>query len=234
MRHALLLALMPVLALAREVRLLRLEGPDTLPGRLFVIGPGVESELDVLMLSPSTRRASIGKEACVLHLAKDKPTPKQPLPADAPAVQIPAGEGDLLVLLLSGPGSLGIRALPVTLPDARGAAGALLWFNLQPRTLHVGLGNAQPVAVRTGTCGVTLPPVPPDAPYAARLDLDPVDAGQDIQPFVRATWVRARYGRHLSFVLTDPDRLVPRIISVPDIDAPPEPVIPAPGAATKK
>lgn len=233
MRPALILALMPVLALAREVRLLRLEGPDALPGRLFVIGQGVEAELDVLMLSPSTRRTSIGKEACVLYLAKDKPTPKQPLPADAPSVQVPAGESDLLLLLVTGPGSLGIRALPAAVPDARGAAGALLWFNLQPRTLHVALGDAKPVAVRTGTCVVTLPPVAPDAPYAARLDLDPAEVGQDVQPFVRATWVRARYGRHLSFILTDPDRVVPRIISVPDIDAPPEPVIAGPGAGKK-
>lgn len=233
MRRALILSLLPVLALAREVRLLRLEGPDTLPARLFVVGAGVESELDLPLLSPSSRRVSIGKEACVLCLAKDKPTPKQPLPADAPTVQIPAGEDDLLLVLLGGPGSLGIRAAPVALPDARGAAGALLWFNLQPRTLYVRLGDAAPVAVPSGTCRVTLPPVAPDAAYPARLDLDPVERGQDIQPFVRATWVRAKHGRHLSFVVTDPDRIVPRIISVPDIEAPPEPMIAGPGSGKK-
>lgn len=230
MRCALLLSLLPLLALAREVRLLRLEGPNNLPNRLFVIGTGVESELDLPLLSTSTRRVSIGKEACTLYLAKDKPTPKQPLPADAPVVQIPAGEDDLLLLLLTGSGSLGISATPVALPDARGAGGALLWFNLQPRTLYVRLGNAAPVAVPSGACRVTLPPVAPDVAYPARLDLDPVERGQDIQPFVRTTWVRAKYGRHLSFVVVDPDRIVPRIISVPDIEAPPEPTVLAPGA----
>lgn len=224
MRRALLLSLMPILALAREVRLLRLEGPDDMPGRLYLVGEGVESDLDLPLLSPSTRRVAIGGKACVLYLAKDKPTPKQPLPADAPMVQIPAGEDDLLLVLLAGPGSLGIRAAPVALPDARGAAGALLWFNLQPRTLLVGLGNAAPVAVPSGTSRATLPPVAPDATYAARLDLAPLEQGQDPQPFLRATWVRAKYGRQISFVVTDPDRTVPRIISVPDIEAPAEPV----------
>jgi len=233
MRRALLLSLMPILALAREVRLLRLEGPDDVPGRLYVVGEGVESDLDLPLLSTSTRRLMLGNGACVLHLAKDKPTPKHPLPADAPMVQIPAGEDDLLLVLLAGPGSLGIRAAPVALPNASTAAGALLWFNLQPRTLYVGLGNATPVAVPSGTSRVTVPPVAPDAIYAARLDLAPLERGQDPQPFLRATWVRAKYGRHISFVLTDPDRIAPRIITVPDIEAPPEPVN-GKGAGSKK
>lgn len=225
MRRACLILLLPAFVLAREVRLLRLEVPDGVPARLFLVGETVESELDLPLLSTSTRRATVGPEACVLHLAKEKPTPRQPLPADAPAVQIPAGDADLLLVLLGGPGSLGIRAVPVTLPDARGQAGALLWFNLQARTLLVGLGGGAPVAIAPGTSRVTLPPVAVDATFPVRLDLAPTEPDQEAQPFVRTTWVRAKHGRHLFFVLVDPDRVVPRIVSVPDLDEPPPPVV---------
>lgn len=227
MRGLLLLCLLPVLAPARELRLLRLEGPEDLPSRLFVIGEGVEAQLDLPLLTASERRATLGSEARLLYLAKDKPSPRQPLPADAPSVRIPAGTDDLLLVLLQGPGALGLRASPVALPDARASAGALVWFNLQPRGLTVRLGAAAPVVVPPGSSRILLPPVPPGSSFPASLDLAAAEAGADPQPFVRTTWVRARHGRHLYFVVADPDRIVPRIISVPDVGEPEPPAPPA-------
>ena len=66
MRGLLLLCLLPVLAPARELRLLRLEGPEDLPSRLFVIGEGVEAQLDLPLLTASERRATLGSEARLL------------------------------------------------------------------------------------------------------------------------------------------------------------------------
>ncbi len=228
------LLLLPLLAVARDVRLLRLEGPENPPPRLFLLGTEAEGELDLPLLSPSTRRLTIGEGALELRLLKAKPAPREPLPADAPLVRIPAGKDDLLLILLSGPGSLGFRAEVVSVPPTAGAEGALLWFNLQPRPLHVRLGEAAVTVIPPGASRATLPPVAPGAPFAARLDLGSGPEGSEVRPFLRATWVRAPRGRLLSFVVADPDRAAPRILSVPDSDepapvAPPPPKFPATG-----
>jgi hypothetical protein len=220
------LLFLTVMVEAREVRLLRLEGPEDMPAHLYLIGKGVETELDLPKLSPSSRRASLGKDACVLQLAKEKPTPQKPIPADVPSISIPEGEADLLLVLLIGQSSLGVRAIAVTLPDTHTQAGALLYFNLQPRALSIGLGNSSPVTVTLGNSCSVLPPVPVDRPFAVRLDLASVEPGQPPQPFVRATWVRAKNGRHILFVVNDPDRVTPRIIAVPDTEPPPTPPVP--------
>lgn len=227
------LLLLPLLAVARDIRLLRLEGPENPPPRLFLIGTEAEGELDLPLLSPSTRRLAVGEEALELRLLKAKPAPREPLPADAPLIRVPAGKDDLLLILLAGPGSLGFRAEVVGVPPSAGAEGALLWFNLQPRPLHVRLGEAAATVIPPGASRATLPPVAPGTPFAARLDLGSGPEGREVRPFLRATWVRAPRGRLLSFVVADPDRAAPRILSVPDLDeapaAPPPPRAPAAG-----
>lgn len=228
MRLLPLLLMLPLAAAAREIRLLRLEGPESPPPRIFLVGPGVEGELDLPLLSPSVRRLAVGEQALELRLLKDKPAPREPLPADAPVARIPAGKDDLLLILLAGPGSLGFRAEPVAMPPRSGSEGALIWFNLQPRALHVTLGDAPTQVVAPGASRITLPPVAPNLPFAARLDLEPGLDGRATQPFVRATWVRSERGRHLSFVVADPDRVAPRIISVPDPEEAPPPAVAGP------
>lgn len=227
------LLLLPLLAVARDIRLLRLEGPENPPPRLFLLGTEAEGELDLPLLSPSTRRLTIGEGALELRLLKAKPAPREPLPADAPLIRVPAGKDDLLLILLAGPGSLGFRAEVVGVPPSAGAEGALLWFNLQPRPLHVRLGEAAATVIPPGASRATLPPVAPGTPFAARLDLGSGPEGREVRPFLRATWVRAPRGRLLSFVVADPDRAAPRILSVPDLDeapaAPPPPRAPAAG-----
>lgn len=227
------LLLLPLLAVARDIRLLRLEGPENPPPRLFLLGTEAEGELDLPLLSPSTRRLAVGEGALELRLLKAKPAPREPLPADAPLIRIPAGKDDLLLILLAGPGSLGFRAEVVAVPPSAGAEGALLWFNLQPRPLHVRLGEAAATVIPPGASRATLPPVAPGTPFAARLDLGSGPEGREVRPFLRATWVRAPRGRLLSFVVADPDRAAPRILSVPDLDeapaAPPPPRAPAAG-----
>ncbi len=228
MRLIAILLSIPLAAAARDIRLLRLEGPESPPARIFLVGPGVEGELDLPLLSPSSRRLAIGEQALELRLARQRPSSREPLPADAPVARIPAGKDDLLLILLAGPGSLGFRAEPVSLPPRVGSEGVLVWFNLQPRALHVALGDAPPQVVAPGSSRAILPPVAPGLPFAARLDLEPGLDGRRTQPFVRTTWVRAESGRHLSFVVADPDRAAPRIISVPDLDGKPPPGEPGP------
>lgn len=227
------LLLLPLLAAARDIRLLRLEGPENPPPRLFLHGTDTEGELDLPLLSPSTRRLAVGEGALELRLLKAKPAPREPLPADAPLIRVPAGKDDLLLILLAGPGSLGFRAEVVGVPPSAGAEGALLWFNLQPRPLHVRLGEAAATVIPPGASRATLPPVAPGTPFSARLDLGSGPEGREVRPFLRATWVRAPRGRLLSFVVADPDRAAPRILSVPDLDeapaAPPPPRAPAAG-----
>ena len=134
---------------------------------------------------------------------------------------MPAGTDDLLVILIpkEGTGPLSVQALPVAAPKDAARAGALVWLNLFPRPLLVKLGGSQ-VQVPPGQGRMIIPGVKPGDPYPVYIDLAPAKAGEEPEPIVCATWVRSTSGRHYLFVLPDSERVTPRIVSVPDIDAP--------------
>lgn len=235
MRAASFLLLLAAPLAARDVRLLRIEAPEDAPALVFAVRGETAFEIDTPRLSPSRRRLQVGAEAARLHLALERPTRERPLPADAPAVDLPPGEEDLLVILFprEGSGPLAVQGLPVAVPSGPGRAGALLWLNLSPRVVLVNLGSgATPVPPGQGR--LILPPVPPGKPHPVLIDLGPARAGEESQPMVRATWLRRDAGRQFLFVLPDAERDVPRIVSVPDLDepapaAPPPPKAPATG-----
>ncbi len=218
-----LILLLPSLA-ARDVRLLRIEAPEDAPSLVFAVRGESVAEIDTPRLSPSRRRLAVGAETVRLYLAWERPTKEKPLPADAPAIDLPAGEEDLLVILYprAGAGPLAVQGLPVAIPRDPARAGALLWLNLTSRVVSVNLGSG-PTLVPSGQGRLVVPPAAPGKPYPVLIDLGPAKPGEEPQPMVRATWIRRDAGRQFLFVLPDAERDSPRIVSVPDLDDGPPP-----------
>jgi len=235
MRASLPLLLLPLALVARDVRFLRIEAPDDAPSRIFVVRGESVTESDLPRLSVSRARCVVGADACRLRLALERPTKDRPLPADAPLVDIPAGAADVLVILIprEGAGPLSVQALPVEAPNDTARPGAMVWLNLFPRTLLVRLGGPV-VQVPPGQGRLVLPGVKPGEAYPVHIDIASERPGDEPDPLVRATWVRGQVGRHYQFVLPDTERLSPRIVSVPDIDAPPQPEAKGKGIGEKR
>lgn len=231
MRAILLLALaLAQPASARSVRLLYVEAPESAPAALFVVVGKEVSRVDLPRLAISSGKAEVPDSAVRLRLAERAPSREYPLPADAPAVDLPPGSGDvLLVLLPSGqPGSLGLRAQPVDFSPARLPDGGVLWLNLSSRVLDARLGSAG-ARVPPGQVRPMVPGAAPGAAYPVLVDLAPSEPGVEPTPLVRSTWLRDPGRRQLLFVLDDPGRAVPRVVAVPHRPPPPpEPPTPRP------
>lgn len=224
MRPALLLALAAACASARSVRLLYVDAPDDAPGSLHLVVGKEVSKVDVPRLAISSGQAEVPSSALRLRLAEKPPTREHPLPADAPAVDLPAGDQDvLLVLFPSGkPGPLGFRAQAIDFSSARIPDGGILWLNLTRRGLQARLGSAAAV-IGPGQVRAMAPGVSPGGTYPVLVDLAPAEAGEEPLPLMRATWIREPGRRQLLFVLDDPDRPVPRVVAVPHrLPPPPE------------
>jgi hypothetical protein len=223
MRPFSLLCLVAVASLgARSVRLLYVEAPEDAPAALhLVVGKDV-TRLDLPRLAISSGTAQLPSGATRIHLAERAPTRREPLPVDAPHVDIPAGDRDVLLVLMPGgrPGPLGFKAQAIDFSPARLPEGSVLWMNLSRCTLEARLGSSQ-ARVAPGQSRVLVPQVSGGSTYPVFVDLAPAAGEAEPQPLLRATWMRDPGRRQLLFVLDDPDRAVPRIVSVPHRIPPP-------------
>ena len=222
MRPLLPLLFLPLALAARDIRFLRIEAPEDGPSRFFVVQGESITESDLPRLAVSRKRCAVSADAVQLRLALERPTKDKPLPADAPAVDLPAGTEDLLVILLpkEGKGPFSVQAQSVAAPNDAARAGGMVWLNLFPRTLLVRLGGPV-VQVPPGQGRMVVPGVKPGDSYPVYIDMAPPKADEEPDPLVRATWVRSQTGRHYLFVLPDEARITPRIVAVPDVEAPP-------------
>ena len=223
MRAALLLALaLAAPAGARSVRLLYVEAPESAPPALFVVAGKEAARVDLPRLAVSSGKAEVPAAAVRLRLSDRAPSREHPLPPEAPAVDLPAGAGDvLLVLLPSGqPGPLGFRVQAIDFSPARLADGGVLWLDLGARALDARLGSAV-ARVAPGQARAMVPGAAPGATYPVIVDLAPAGPGAAPLPLMRATWLRDPGRRQLLFILDDPERNVPRVVAIPDQSPPP-------------
>jgi hypothetical protein len=230
MRLTILFALAAACASARSVRVLYVDAPEDAPGSLHLVVGKEVSKVDVPRLAISSGQVKVPSSALRLRLAEKPPTREQPLPAEAPAVDLPAGVNDILLVLfpLGKPGPLGFRAQAIDFSPARIPDGGILWLNLTRRGLRARLGSATTV-VGPGQVRAMEPGASPGGTYSVLVDLVAAEAGEEPLPLLRATWIRESGRRQLLFVLDDPDRTVPRVVAVPHrLPPPPEP----PGKST--
>lgn len=212
----------------RSVRLLAVDAPEDSPGALHLVHGKQAPRIDLPRLSISRAKAAVPSEAVRLHLAAATPSKDAPLPEDAPVVDLPAGDRDVLLLLLPNgkPGPVAFRAIPVDFSPVGLPEGSVLWANLTRRTLQLRLGAAT-AAVGPGQVRIVRPGVAAGQPYPVMVDLAPLPHEEEPRPLVRATWLAEANRRQLLFILDDPDRAAPRIVSVPDRLEPPPPAPPA-------
>ncbi len=215
----------------RSLRLLYIQAPEDCPNSLFLVSGKEMKEIDLPRLSISTKRFPLPSGNVRVSVGDKAPTKAQPLPEDAPFVDIPEAMTDVLVILLPNgqKGNLAFRMLPVEFSRTRAPEGAVVWFNLSPRTLHAKLGSAQGV-VEPRQSLIMNPSGRLGEVYPVIVDVSPLNGETENVPLMRSNWVKENNQRHLLFIVPDENRTVPRIMVVPDHM---EPVAPPPEVGTK-
>lgn len=210
---------------SRSLRLLYVQAPDDAPAAVVLVVGKEAKEVDLPRLSISTKRLALPAGPVRVYAALKPPTKAEPLPADAPFVDVPEGMNDPLVVLLpSGEnGPLAFRMLPVEFSRTKAPEGAVLWFNLSARTIFAKLGSTQ-AAVAPRQTAIQLPPGKSGDVYHVLVDVGPDQGETESTPLMRSSWVKEPGQRHLLFVVPDPARKVPRIVAVPErMEPEPEP-----------
>ena len=218
---------------ARSLRLLYVQAPDDAPASVFLVVGKEIKEVDLPRLSISTKRLALPAGIVRVYAATKAPTKDEPLPADAPFVDIPDGmNAPLVVLLPTGEaGALAFRMLPVEFSRTKAPEGAVLWFNLSGRTIFSKLGTAQAIVAPRQTA-IQLPPGKAGDIYHVLVDVAPEAGETESVPLMRSSWVKEPGQRHLLFIVPDPDRKVPRIVAVPErMEPEPDPLKDAKGGA---
>jgi hypothetical protein len=210
---------------SRSCRLLYIQAPYDAPQKVVLVVGKEATEVDLPRLSISSVRAKLPSGVVRVYAATKAPTKAEPLPENSPFVDIPEAMSDALIVLLptGQPGPLSFIMLPVEFHKSRAPEGAVIWFNLSDRVIYAKLGNAN-VTVNPKGSALSMPTVGLDEPYVVYVDASPVPPETETVPVVRGSWVKESRVRNLLFVVPDPSRTVPRIMSIPDrLDPEPDP-----------
>lgn len=212
------LAAAPEASSSRSLRLVYAQPPEDAPEKLFLVAGSVIKEIALPRMSVSSQRLDLPAGPIRVFAAMKAPTRDNPLPADAPFADIPETMANPLVVLLSNGkgGPLAFQMLPVEFSRTAVPEGAVMWFNLTERILYVKLGSAQgTIAPRRS--GVVMPSGKPGETYQAMVDLSPEPGETETQPFLRALWQKKVQRCTLMFVVVDPARKYPRLLSIPAV-----------------
>lgn len=218
---------------SRTCRLLYVQAPFDAPDKVVLVVDKDSTEVDLPRLTISNARVKLPAGPVRVYAAAKAPTKAEPLPAGTPFVDIPEAMSDALIVLLPNgqPGPLSFIMLPVEFNKGRAPEGAVIWFNLSDRIIYAKLGEAA-VTVNPRGSALSMPTVGIDQPYVVYVDASPVPPETETVPVVRGSWVKEARMRNLLFVVPDPSRTVPRILSIPDrLD--PEPDLNAKGGNGK-
>jgi hypothetical protein len=210
---------------SRTCRLLYVQAPFDAPDKVVLVVDKDSTEVDLPRLTISNARVKLPAGPVRVYAAAKAPTKAEPLPAGTPFVDIPEAMSDALIVLLPNgqPGPLSFIMLPVEFNKGRAPEGAVIWFNLSDRIIYAKLGEAA-VTVNPRGSALSMPTVGIDQPYVVYVDASPVPPETETVPVVRGSWVKEARMRNLLFVVPDPSRTVPRILSIPDrLDPEPDP-----------
>jgi len=209
----------------RTCRMLYFQAPFDAPEKVVLVVGKESTDIDLPRLTISAARAKLPSGVVRVYAALKAPTKAEPLPENTPFTDIPEAMSDALIVLLptGQPGPLSFIMLPVEFHKNRAPEGAVIWFNLSDRIIYAKLGNAT-VTVNPKGSALCMPTVGIDEPYVVYVDASPVPPETETVPIVRGSWVKEARMRNLLFVVPDPSRTVPRIMSIPDrLDAEPDP-----------
>jgi len=218
---------------SRTCRLIYMQAPLDAPEKVVLVVGKETTEVDLPRLSISNARAKLPVGPVRVYAAAKAPTKAEPLPPETPFVDIPESMGDALVVLLPNgqPGPLSFIMLPVEFNKARAPAGSLMWFNLSDRIIYSRSGDSI-VTINPKATALEMPRGAFNEPYYVYVDASPIPPDVENVPIYRGYSMKEPRSRYLLFVVPDPTRIVPRILSIPDrLD--PEPDLNAKGANGK-
>jgi hypothetical protein len=202
---------------ARSLRLLYVQAPEDARASVFLVSGEGAKEIDLPRLSISSKRMALTAGNVRVFAATKAPTKAQPLPADAPFVDIPKGMNDPLVVLLptGGAGPLAFRMLPLDFARTKAPEGSVVWLNLSTHTLISQLGSSRAtIAPRRSV--IQMPSGKTGDVYPVSVVLAPEHGEIEGLPLMKSSWVKEPGQRHLLVVVPDPNRSVPRIIDIPE------------------
>jgi hypothetical protein len=202
---------------SRTCRLIYMQAPLDAPEKVVLVVGKDTTDVDLPRLSISSARAKLPAGPVRVYAATKAPTKTEPLPADAPFVDIPEAMSDVLIVLLPNgqPGPLSFIMLPVEFSKSRAPEGSSMWFNLSDRIIYSKTSdrvltiNPKASALEIHKGGV-------DEPYYVSIDASPVPPEVENVPIYRGYSSNQARTRHLLFVVPDPTRIVPRILSISD------------------
>jgi hypothetical protein len=212
------LAAAPDASSSRSLRLVYAQAPEDAPEKIFLVAGSVIKEVSLPRMSLSPQRLDLPAGPVRVFAATKAPTRDNPLPSDAPFADIPETMGNALVVLLpnGSSGPLAFQMLPVEFSRSAVPEGAVMWFNLTERTLFAKLGSAQGV-VAPRRSAVVMPSGKTGETYQAMVDLSPEPGETETEPFLRALWQKKAQRSTLMFVVVDPARKYPRLLSIPAV-----------------
>jgi hypothetical protein len=199
------------------LRLLYVQAPEDARASVFLVSGEGAKEIDLPRLSISSKRMALTAGNVRVFAATKAPTKAQPLPADAPFVDIPKGMNDPLVVLLptGGAGPLAFRMLPLDFARTKAPEGSVVWLNLSTHTLISQLGSSRAtIAPRRSV--IQMPSGKTGDVYPVSVVLAPEHGEIEGLPLMKSSWVKEPGQRHLLVVVPDPNRSVPRIIDIPE------------------
>jgi len=202
---------------ARSLRLLYVQAPEDARASVFLVSGEGAKEIDLPRLSISSKRMALTAGNVRVFAATKAPTKAQPLPADAPFVDIPKGMNDPLVVLLptGGAGPLAFRMMPVDFARTKAPEGAVVWLNLSAHTLTSQLGTSR-ASIAPRRSVVQMPSGKTGDVYPVSVVIAPEHGEIEGLPLMKSSWVKEPGQRHLLVIVPDSNRSVPRIIDVPE------------------
>jgi hypothetical protein len=210
---------------SRTCRLIYMQAPVDAPEKVVLVVGKDTTEVDLPRLSISSARAKLPAGLVRVYAAAKAPTKAEPLPPETPFVDIPETMNDVLVVLLPNgqPGPLSFIMLPVEFSKTRAPEGSSIWFNLSDRIIYSKIGDGV-LTINPKTSALEIHKGGVDEPYYVSIDASPVPPEVENVPIYRGYSSNQARTRHLLFVVPDPTRIVPRILSISDrLDPEPDP-----------
>lgn len=154
--------------------------------------------------------------ALTLRLLPSPPADGEAANPAAPSATVPAGSGDIYLLVMPDPDQavVPVRMQVLDASPERFKPGQMHWYNLTPNDVG-GVVGKQKLVIKARSSELLDPPASGDEDY--NVDLSFRIAGRDaLYPLCETRWVHRPQARMLVFIITEAGSRTPRVLAFPD------------------
>lgn len=199
----------------RTCRILFLGGGQSDPETLHLHDGTGSREVDLPRMNLSAEY-KLPPGALTLRLLPAPPAAGEPPDPAAPSALVPAGSGDIYLLVMPDPDQA-VAPVRMQVLDARAdrfKPGQMLWYNLTPHDVG-GIVGGQKLVVNGAGRELLEAPASGDEDY--HVDLSYRIRGRDaLYPLCETRWVHRPRARMLVFIVTEAGSRTPRVVAFPD------------------